>query len=216
MTHSKAGGRRGHAAPFDILADTLRGSRGIMLDMYRQPDMILAAVERLLPIYIKQGVRMANASGNPVVFIPLHKGANGFMSDEQFKTFYWPTLKGLILGLAEEGCVPLLFAEGGYNDRLEYLKELPKGSCFWLFDRTDMQAAKQAVGDKICTGGNVPTSLILTGTAGEVTDYCKHLIDTVGPGGGYIMAFGTAMDEVKADTVHAMIDTTKSYGVYRA
>ncbi len=202
-------------APFDIIGDTLRGTRGIMADMYRQPEMVLKAVERLTPLYIKQGVGMATFSGNPVVFIPLHKGADGFMSDEQFRTFYWPTLKALILGLASEGCVPWLFCEGSYNTRLEYLKELPKGSCFWIFDRTDMARAKKLLGNTLCIGGNVPAGMILTGTAEQVKAYCKNLIDVAGKGGGYLMAFGTAMDEGKADTVHAMIDFTKEYGVYR-
>jgi hypothetical protein len=90
------------------------------------------------PLAIKQGVGGATFQGNPVVFIPLHRGADGFMSDQQFRKFYWPTLKALIVGLANEGCVPFLFCEGSYNSRLGYLKELPKGSCMWVFDRTDM------------------------------------------------------------------------------
>jgi uroporphyrinogen-III decarboxylase len=147
--------------------------------------------------------------------MPLHKGADGFMSDEQFRTFYWPTLKAVILGLAEEGCVPFLFCEGGYNSRLQYLQELPKGSCFWIFDRTDMVKAKEMLGDTLCIGGNVPSGLILTGTVDDVKAYCRNLIDTAGKGGGYIMSFGTAMDEGKPETVHAMIDVTKEYGVYR-
>lgn len=202
-------------APFDILADTLRGTRGIMIDMYRRPEMILTAVERVTPLAIKQGVGGANMSGNPVVFIPLHKGADGFMSDEQFKRFYWPSLKALILGLAEEGCIPFLFCEGSYNTRLEYLKQLPKGSCIWIFDRTDMKKAKETIGDKLCIGGNVPAGLILTGTPEKVRAYCKDLIDVAGKGGGYVMSFGTALDEGKADTIHAMVDFTKEYGVYK-
>ena len=202
-------------APFDILSDTLRGTRGLMLDMYRQPDMVLKAVERITPLVIKQGVGGATFQGNPVVFIPLHKGADGFMSDEQFKTFYWPGLKALILGLASEGCVPFLFCEGSYNSRLEYLKELPKSCCFWVFDRTDMARAKELLGDTLCIGGNVPAGLILTGTAEQVKARCKNLIDVAGKGGGYIMAMGCAMDQGKPDTVHAMIDFTKEYGVYK-
>ena len=31
-------------APFDILADTLRGTKGIILDMYRQPEKLLKAI----------------------------------------------------------------------------------------------------------------------------------------------------------------------------
>jgi uroporphyrinogen-III decarboxylase len=202
-------------APFDLLADTLRGSRAIMMDMYRRPEMVLKAVERLTPLAIKQGVNGATFQGNPVVFIPLHRGADGFMSDEQFKKFYWPTLKALIIGLADEGCVPYLFCEGSYNSRLEYLKELPKASCLWVFDRTDMATAKKLIGKKLCIGGNVPSGLILTGTPEQVKAYCKNLIDVAGKGGGYIMAFGTAMDEGKPDTVHAMVDFTKEYGVYK-
>ncbi len=202
-------------APFDILSDTLRGTRATMLDMYRQPDMVMKAVERLTPLAISQGVRGATFAGCPVVFIPLHKGADGFMSDAQFKKFYWPSLKAVILGLAAEGCVPFCFCEGSYNTRLESLKELPRSSCMWIFDRTDMGKAKEAIGDKICIGGNVPSGLLLAGTPEEVKAYCKEVIGIAGKGGGYFMCTGTAMDEGKADTLHAMIDATKEYGVYR-
>ncbi len=202
--------------PFDILADTLRGTRAMMKDMYRQPEMVLKAIERITPLAIKQGVNGVNFFKNPVVFIPLHKGADGFMSDEQFRTFYWPGLKALILGLAEEGCVPLLFAEGGYNSRLEYLKELPRGRCLWIFDRTDMANAKKVLGGNLCIGGNVPAGLLITGTGEQVKDYCRNLIDVAGKNGGYIMAMGTSMDQGKPETVHAMIDVTKEYGGYKS
>jgi hypothetical protein len=202
-------------APFDMVADTLRGTRAIMLDLYRQPDKVEKAVERLTPICIKQAVRGAAASGIPTCFIPLHKGADGFMSDAQFKRFYWPSLKAVILGLAEEGVIAIPFCEGSYNARIEYLKELPKASCFWIFDRTDLVKVKEAIGGKIGIGGNVPAGLIMTSTPESVKAYCKNLIDTVGKGGGYMMSWGTSMDEGKADTMHAMIDFTKEYGVYK-
>lgn len=201
-------------APFDLLGDTLRGTRATMLDMYRQPGNVLKAVERLAPLAISQGVRGATMQGCPVVFIPLHKGADGFMSDKQFREFYWPTLKELIVGLAAEGCVPFLFCEGSYNTRLEYLKELPEASCLWVFDRTDMAKAKEAIGSRLCIGGNVPSGLLLTGTGDQVKEYCKNLIEVAGKGGGFLMCTGTAMDEGKAETIHAMVDAAKEYGVY--
>jgi uroporphyrinogen-III decarboxylase len=201
-------------APFDILADTVRGTRATMLDMHRRPETVMRAVDRLTPLAIKQGVAGATGQGNPMVFMPLHKGADGFMSDEQFRTFYWPSLKAVCLGLIEEGCIPFLFCEGGYDSRLEYLAELPRGTSFCLFDRTDMVRAKELLRDRVCIGGNVPASLILTGTADDVKACCKDLIDTVGQGGGYVMAFGTAMDEGKPETVHAMVEFTREYGVY--
>jgi hypothetical protein len=202
-------------APFDMLADTLRGTRAIMLDMYRQPKKLLKAIERITPICIKEAINGANMAGIPTAFMPLHKGADGFMSDAQFKEFYWPSLKAVIDGLAAEGIVAFLFCEGGYNDRLEHLKELSKASSFWLFDRTDIVKAKEALGGICGIGGNLPAGLILTGTPDAVKERCKELIDTVGKGGGYMMSWGTALDEGKADTMHAMIDFTKEYGVYK-
>jgi hypothetical protein len=202
-------------APFDVLGDTLRGSRGIMVDIYRQPDMVLKAIEVIIPMMIKQGMTMVNMTKVPFVLFVLHKGADGFMSDEQFKKFYWPSLKEVMLAFENEGCISVLFCEGGYNSRLQYLKELSKGSTVLLFDRTDMAKAKKVIGNKLCIGGNVPAGMLLTGTPEEIKEYCKSLIDVVGKGGGYIMSFGTAMDEGKPETVHAMIDFTKEYGGYK-
>jgi hypothetical protein len=202
-------------APYDVLGDTLRGTQPIMMDIYRNPDKLLKALERLTPLMIKLGVSGPVQSGNPIVFIPLHKGADGFMSDGQFQTFYWPFLKQVILGLIQEGCVPLLFAEGGYNTRLEYLKDLPKGHCIWMFDRTDMAKAKEVIGGTTCIAGNIPVSKILSGTPQQIKEICKQLIDVAGKNGGYIMTCGCSMDEGKPDTLHAMIDFTKEYGVYK-
>ena len=201
-------------APYDYLADTLRGSRGIMTDMYRRPDLLLKAIERMTPIAINSGIGGATAQGNPAVFLPLHRGADGFMSDEQFRTFYWPSLREVLTAYINEGCVPALFCEGSYNTRLKYLKELPKGS-LWIFDRTDMSKVKEELGGYIGIAGNVPAGMIITGTADDIKAYCKELIDVVGRDGGYMMSNGTGMDEGKPETVHAMIDFTKEYGVYK-
>ena len=105
--------------------------------------------------------------------MPLHKGADGFMSDEQFSTFYWPSLQAVLLGLIEEGYIPFLFAEGRYNSRLEIITDLPKASTVWLFDQTDMAKAKETIGQVACIQGNVPLSLIYAGTAEETAAYVR-------------------------------------------
>jgi len=60
--------------PFDSLSDTLRGMRGVMLDMYRQPEKLLAAIELLTPMTIRDTIGVATQAGNPRVFMPLHRG----------------------------------------------------------------------------------------------------------------------------------------------
>jgi hypothetical protein len=202
-------------APFDTLGDTLRGTRGIMIDMYRQPDKLIKAMEAMVPLMIKMGVGAAISSGNPFIFIPLHKGADGFLSDAQFKKFYWPTLRKVMMGLIAEGVVPFPAAEGGYNSRLDVIKDLPKGKTCWLFDETDMAKAKKALGQVACIAGNVPSAMLSLGTTQQVKDYTKKLIDACAKGGGYIMSNGAFFDEAKPENIHAFVDFTKEYGVYK-
>jgi hypothetical protein len=202
-------------APFDVLGDTLRGTRGIMLDMYRQPEKLLEAMDRLTPIMIKMGVGAAQMNGHPLVFMPLHKGADGFLSDEQFKKFYWPTFRKVMMGLIDEGVVPLPAAEGHWTTRMEVLKDIPKGKTLWMIDQSDMAKTKKTLGTVACLAGNVPSDLLKLGTTQQVKDYVKNLIDTAGKGGGYIVCNGAFFDEVKAENVKAMVDFTKEYGVYK-
>jgi hypothetical protein len=202
-------------APYDTIGDTLRGTRGIMLDLYKQPDKLLKALEVVTPLMVNMGVSMAKMAGNPIVFIPLHKGADGFLSDEQFKTFYWPSFRKLLMGLIEEGCVPFSYVEGGFNSRLEVIKDLPKGKAIWAFDLTDMEKAKKILGKSACIGGNMPLSLLKLGTIQEIKDYAKMLIDTAGKDGGYMMANGAVIDEANPENVKTMINFTKEYGIYK-
>jgi hypothetical protein len=209
---SSVGG--GTHAPFDTIGDFFRGTQGIMLDIRRNPGKLIQAMEKLVPIHIEMGLR-AQKSESPIVSIPLHKGAEGFMSVEQYKTFYWPTLRKVIMGLIEEGLVPRLFFEGENTSRLEVIKDIPKGKAIYWFERVDIRRAKEVLGDTVCFKGNVPVSLLAVGSAEDVKAYVKNLIDVVGKDGGLIVDCGALFDEARHDNVKAMVDFTKEYGVYR-
>ncbi len=202
-------------APFDTIGDTLRGTRGIMMDMYRQPDKLLKALEALVPVMIGMGIGSMQQTGNPQIFMPLHKGADGFLSDEQFKKFYWPTFKAVMMGLIEGGCIPFPALEGHWSSRLKVIQDIPKGKTMWMVDQTDMAKTKKTLGKNACLIGNVSSSMLNLGTPQDVRDYAKKLIDSAGKGGGFIMSNGAFFDEAKPENVHAMTDTAKEYGVYK-
>lgn len=199
-------------APFDVIGDSLRGTAGVMMDMYRHPDELIEACERMTPFMVRAGVAAGKANGHSLIFIPLHKGPEGFMSDKQFRTFYWPTLRKVIIGLIDEGLVPLLFAEGGYTSRLEIISDVPKGTTIWWFELTDMVRAKETLGKVSCIAGNVPVSLLCTGTEGDVKEYCKNLIDSVGRNGGFILSSSAGMEGARPENVRAMIEFSREYG----
>jgi uroporphyrinogen-III decarboxylase len=202
-------------APFDILADTLRGTKGIMMDMFRRPEKLLAAIERITDMTIGPLIASTNAFRSISVLFPLHKGADGWMNEKQFETFYWPSLKKICDALIGEGIMPLLFAEGSYTSRLDLVDQFPKGSVMWWFDQTDMVKAKATVGRNCCISGNVPSSLLVTGRPEQVKEVCRTLIGNVGEGGGFILSAGAFSDEAKLENLKAMAEATREYGVYR-
>ena len=201
-------------APFDTLGDFFRGTKGIMLDMYRRPDKLIKACETMLPFMFELTVNATKASGNPRVFIPIHKGVDGFMSMAQFKKFFWPTLHELMVALINEGLNPCPFWEGNCTSRLEVIKDIPAGKACYAFEATDIVKAKEILGDTVCIRGNVPVSALLMGTPEDVRACCKKLIDTVGKDGGYIMDASMILDDAKPENLKTMIEFTKEYGVY--
>ncbi|ATW24771.1 uroporphyrinogen decarboxylase family protein [Candidatus Formimonas warabiya] len=202
-------------APFDLIGDTMRGTAPVLMDIRRNPDKLLKAIEVMTPVAIEMGVGGAKASGNPFVWIPLHKGVDEFMSHEQYRTFYWPGLKALIHGLIDAELIPVVYGEGSMNSRLEFLREVPRGKVLYHFENVDMFRAKEILGDIACIAGNVPNSLLYAGTPQEIKDYCKKLIDVCGKDGGFIMDTSAFVDEAKYENLKALFDFTKEYGVYR-
>jgi hypothetical protein len=200
--------------PFDVVSHSIRGMKGTMLDMYRQPDKLLEACEFLLRKTLEKPLPRPNEYGNLRIFMTNTRGSDDFMSMKQFQTFYWPTFKKLVMTLIERGATPCIFFEGTFTSRLEYLLEFPKGSILVRLDQTDIFKAKEILRDHLCIEGNVPSSLLQIGSVQEVKDYCKKLIDVVGKGGGYIMGPRSSTDEVKPENLKAMIEFTKEYGRY--
>jgi uroporphyrinogen-III decarboxylase len=201
-------------APYDNLSDVLRGTTGIVMDMYRQPGKIKEAMERLVPIIIKLAVKTGNASLSPVVSMPLHKGENSFMSSKAFEEFYWPTFKKVLMGMINEGLVPMPFAEGNYEPRLDIIKEMPKSSIVWYFEVMNMAKAKEKLGGTACIAGNVPASLIVTSTPTAVKEACRKLIETCGKGGGYILTGAASVSNCNPANLHAIMEAAEEYGKY--
>ncbi len=200
--------------PLDTIGASLRGTVGTINDMFRQPDKLMEYIEKEIPGAIRSIVQTADMTGIPTVYMPLHRGADSFMSEKQFLKFYWPSLKRVVEGCVKEGLVPVLFAEGAYNSRLEIIKDLPEASVIWHFDQTDIFKAKEILGDTQCLMGNIPISMMVTGKPDEVKEQSRRLIETAGKNGGYILSPGAASDDVKFENITALVEAAREYGIY--
>lgn len=202
-------------APFDTLADTLRGLSGIMLDIYRRPDKLKKALEVIVPHNIFYGMATAQGDTEFPAFMPLHRGAYPFLNMDQWLEFYWPTLKQVIEALWSNGKRTLFYAENNWTPYLEKIAELPDKSIVFHVDTTDMEKAYKILGGRFCLSGNVPNSMLAFGNPAEVKDYVKRLLDKYARDGGFILDAGAVtLADAKEENVQALIEAAKEYGVY--
>ena len=202
-------------APFDIIADKLRGFVPLCMDLYARPEKVKAACEAMMPHMLFNALAGADPEKNVPITLWLHRGSVPFLSPEQFETFYWPTLKEILVELWNQGHQTLFYAEGDWNPHLKYIKELPDQCIVYHVDRGDIFEVHREVGHKFCLSGGIPNELLTFGTPNEVREMCKKVIDGVARDGGYIMDAAAIMqNDPQIENVRVMTNFTREYGVY--
>lgn len=193
-----------------------RSMAELMMDLYRRPDLLLAASRAAMPSVIQSGLAAVEKIGAGVVFMAGSREASTFISLDKFEKFAFPFMKQAVEAFAARGIISFLHLDCDWTPNLPYFKEFPKKKCIIHFDgATDIFKAKKVIGDTVCLMGDVPPSMLSFGTPSEVEAYCKKLIDVVGEGGGFILSGGCSLPaDAKIENVKAMIDTAKSYGFY--
>jgi uroporphyrinogen-III decarboxylase len=203
------------SAPFDFLGDSLRGTRGIVEDMFKRPEKLLEALDWCTPIMLERGLAAARMGICPVVGFNLHKGSDTYMSDKQFRTFYWPSLKKVILGLVDEGLIVSGGNQGYHNTRLEYYRDVPKGRVYWNVGYgTDIARAKEILGGTCCISGGITADILQHGTTEDIDKHIHNVMDIAKKGGGYIFSTSSMDRNTKVENVKTMIAAAKKYGAY--
>ena len=202
-------------APFDIIADKLRGYIGLTMDMQTQPDKVLAACEALMPHLLNVALGGADPDKNVPIGYWMHRGCVPFVNMEQFHSHYWPTVKPIIEEIWANGHQTLFYAEGDWNPHLDSFAELPDGSIVYHVDQADIFEVHKKIGHKFCLSGGTPNFLLAFRSPEEVRECCRKVIDGVAQDGGYIMDASAIMqNDSKVENVKAMTDFTREYGVY--
>ncbi len=204
-------------APFDILADKLRGYVGLTMDMIEQPEKVLAACEALMPHLLHVALSGADPDKKVPIGFWMHRGCVPFVSGDQFRDYYWPTLQPIIEALWARGHQVLFYAEGNWDHHLDTFGELPDGSIVFHVDRSSLIRAHEVLGGRFCLSGGIPNYLLTYGTPDDIRDCIKRIIDTVARDGGYIMdASAIIQNDATEANIRLMTEFTHEYGVYGA
>jgi hypothetical protein len=202
-------------APFDTVSSFLRGMKGSMMDMYRQPEKLIQACEMIIERRIAGGIPAASLTtrGNPkMIGMPLWRGDKAFMSEAQFNRFYWPGLKRALQATVDLGYVPVPFFEAEFGDRLARLLELPKGKIIASVETVDAVKAKEILGGHTCLLVRAPHSSKLWSLQ-QVENFTKELIDKCGKKGGLLLDIRLP-DKAKTEDIQAMLQSINEYSRY--
>lgn len=183
------------------------------LDMARVPEKVTTAANALWPAFSQSGIADARAMGSDVVWVGGWRTSASFISPRQYQKFVAPTVKLEVEQIIEAGLTPLLHFDANWTPLLPFLRELPAKKCILAVDQeTDLCKANEVLGDHMCLMGNVSPQLLTLGTVDQVVAECKHLIDVVGKGGGFILSSGCEVPyNARPENVAALIDTGKTH-----
>ncbi|HHX73917.1 MAG TPA: hypothetical protein GX699_03335 [Firmicutes bacterium] len=203
-------------APFDFLADLLRGFTGISKDVRRDPGRVQAAAEATLPLMYKLAKILNPTPGIiPSIFIPLHMPS--YMRTTDFEKLYWPTFKKLVDDLIADGYTLQIFFEKNWTRYYDFLQDLPTGVIAY-FEEDDLGVAKEKLGKKLCLMGNFPITMLRLSSKQECIDKAKEILDKAAPGGGYLFCMDKSilsLSDAKPENLIAVCEFVHEYGVYK-
>jgi uroporphyrinogen-III decarboxylase len=119
-----------------------------------------------------------------------------------------------MMALIEHDIVPVVYTEGSYNTRLEYLKDIPKHKAVYHFEKVDLKLAKKELGDIACLMGGFPVYTVRYGTPAEVVEQVKRTLDIMAPGGGYLFSTGYSLEDAPEENMDALLNAVDKYGKY--
>ena len=200
-------------SPYDFIADYLRGARGMMTDLFRKKDQLMALLDRSREWLTRIAIDNAKMAGHPIVMIPIHWAPDAFMSDKVFREVYWPPFRQMLCDMIDAGLIPMPLWEADCSKRLEIIKDVPRGKCIYWFERTPLTLANEVLEGQVALRGNLSPSMMTTGTPDDVDAAVKNLVDNVWNKGGRLLldcAFGIP-DETPVPNVRAMFDAARKY-----
>lgn len=198
----------------------LRGLENLLLDMLSDDEMALACLDRMTGIQSALSARAAAGGVDIIVFgddVGTQKGM--MMNPELWRKWLKPGMKAAIAASKAENpdVVAYYHSDGVIYDIIPDLIEIGvdvlnpvQPECM------DPALLKMQYGGRLSFWGTIGTQTTMPfGTPADVEDCVKRVIDTVGRGGGLVVAPTHLLEpEVPWENILALVRAVEKYGRY--
>lgn len=184
-----------------------RSMRAFMLDLFRTPDKVEAAMQATMPFLKETARQVIRGLGITGCWLGGWRAASEFLSPRLWERFVFPYYKELAEVVIAEGVTPVFHLDSSWTRDISRFLEFPKAKCVFSTDgMTDIYKAKEILGNHMCLMGDVPARMLTLGTPDQVLEYAGRLVNDLGPT-GFILAQGCCIPpDAKPENVSAMIE----------
>jgi uroporphyrinogen-III decarboxylase len=202
----------GTSIPFEYLCGGRSMSR-FYIDLYRDQEKIREVMDVMMPHMIRNGVSAAELSGIPAVWVGGWRSASSLIAPKIWDELVFPYFLQLVNALAEKGIISVLHFDQDWNRDLERFREFPARMCLLNTDgMTDLRKAREILGDRMAMMGDVPSSMLCSGTPEDVFNYVRDLIRDIGPTGLILCPGCDAPINTKNENMEAMVAASREFG----
>ena len=172
------------------LGARLVGEETMMKATFKQPAFVAKVVDFATDLLIHLYEPLVSDGTLDVISLADPTASGDLISKKQFERFALPYLKKFTDWAKSKNAHTLVHICGNTTDRLDLFPQTG-ASCISLDHKTDIAKAKEALHGKMCFGGNVdPVKIMLQGSVQDVENSCKHVIQTAGTDGGFVLMPG--------------------------
>jgi uroporphyrinogen-III decarboxylase len=191
-----------------------RSMEKFILDCFRMPDKVKAAMDVAQPFYVNLGIAVTSITGVLGTWVGGWRAASAMVSPKIWDKLVFPYYYDMVTKFMEKGILCVLHFDQNWDRDIARFLDFPKGCVFSPDGATDIRRAKKILGDHMAFLGDVPASILAAGTPDDVYKYVSELIRDLGPR-GLIMNSGCDMphNTPKANA-QALVAATREYGTY--
>ena len=172
-------------------------------------------LEKLCELNIQVAQRQVEAGCDAIVIdddVAYNQGT--FIDPEVLRKVFFPYTKKLVESIKSRGVPVIRHSDGYLMDILPDWLDMGIDGLHSIQPSAgmDIVGLKRAYGDRLVLLGNVDIDLLGRGTPEQVAQEVRRLIDTVGPGGGYILSSSNVLGHgTSPENALAIYETAESY-----